>query len=30
MLEQIDLSLSIGKKEYSEIIDQLGHRLGEL
>jgi len=30
MLEQIDLSLSIGKKEYNKIIDQLGYRLGEL
>lgn len=30
MLETIDLSLKIAKKEYNQIIEQLGHRLGEL
>ena len=30
MLEQVDLTLNISKKEYNEFVEQLGYRLGEL
>ena len=30
MLEQVDLTLNISKKEYNQLVEQLGYRLGEL
>src|SRR3974390_1398679 len=30
MLEQVDLSLTIPKKEYNGLVEQLGYRLGDL